>query len=129
DRRDGSGDFARLKDAGPSGVVQVMVDIGDAVGEPGNLPLTGRRHGHRPRVVEDPVSNLPGQVQPVPLVLQMLDDPQALFVVAEGPTEEWRERLLSEVAEGGVAQVVPEGDRLDEVLVQPERPGCRPGDL
>jgi len=37
DRRDGSGDFARLKDAGPGGVVQVMVDIGDAVGELDNV--------------------------------------------------------------------------------------------
>ena len=39
------------------------------------------------------------------------------------------ERALSHVAEGGVPEVMPEGDGLGQVLVQSERPRDRAGNL
>ena len=39
------------------------------------------------------------------------------------------EHLLARVSERRVAEVVAEPDRLDQVLVEPQRPGDRPGDL
>ena len=49
--------------------------------------------------------------------------------VAERPAEERRERLLPQVSERRVPEVVPERDRLREVLVQPEGARRRPRDL
>ena len=39
------------------------------------------------------------------------------------------ERVLARMAEGGVAEVVRQGERLREILVEAERAGERPGDL
>ena len=64
--------------------------------------------------------------------LQALHHPQRVLVVAEVPPEALFqahvERLLADVAEGGMAEVVPQAERLDEVLVQPQRPGHRARD-
>ena len=106
-----------------------MVHVGDPVGEPHHLRLEGGGHGHGPRVVDDPVADLPREVQAGAVLLQVVDDPEALLVVPERTTEERGEGLLAEVAEGGVTEVVAEGDGLGEVLVQAQDPGRRPRDL
>ncbi len=43
--------------------------------------------------------------------------------------EEFGERGFTRVAEGGVTEVVPQPDRLDQVLVQPERAADGAGNL
>jgi hypothetical protein len=42
---------------------------------------------------------------------------------AEALAQRFVEGILARVPEGRVSHVVPEADRLDEVLVQPQRPG------
>ena len=123
------GQLGLLDDAGPHRVVDVVVHVRDAVREPHELRLRRRRRGHRPGVVHDAVADLPGQVQALSVVLEVIDDPQALLVVAERPPEERREGLLAQMAERRVSEVVAERDRLGEVLVQAERTGGGPGDL
>ena len=39
------------------------------------------------------------------------------------------ERLLADVSERRVPEIVPEPDRLGQILVEPQRPGDRPRDL
>ena len=114
---------------GADRVVDVVVQVRDPIGEPHDLRLERGRRRHRPGVVHDPVAHLPREVQPLPVVLEVLDDPQALLVVPERAPEERRERLLPEVPERRVPEVVPERDRLGEVLVQTERAGGGAGDL
>ena len=79
----------------------------------------------RAGVREDPVPHLRGQVQ-------LLGDPQRLLVVMEAGAEPLSqagvEPLLAGVAERRVAHVVPEPDRLGQILVQPQRPGDDAGD-
>ena len=115
---------AVLEDAVTDRVVDVVVDVRDAVDDADDpalealgLLLAGVR--------EDAVSHLVRQVHP-------LGDPQRLLVVAEAPAEALRERgvecLLAGVPERRVAGVVAEADRLDEILVQPERAGDDAGD-
>ena len=98
-------------------VVDVVVDVGDAVDDAHDLPLE-RLRLLRARVGEDPVADLVGEVEPA-------GDPPRLLVVAEAAPERGAERvverLLARVAERRVARVVPEADRLDEVLVEPQR--------
>ena len=63
-------------------------------------------------------------------VLDGIEEPDALDVVPKPPDPvlpaEAVEDLLPEVAEGHVTDVVAEGDRLDEVVVQAESPPDRP---
>src|SRR5262249_1913116 len=63
--------------------------------------------------------------------LQQRDDPERLFVVIEAtvPRHAVVERLLAGVTEWRVPQVVREGDRLREILIESERARDRPGDL
>ena len=90
-------------------------------------------------VFEDPLAHLVGEVEPGKFVppLEKIHHPERLVVVLEGagPRHHLRGKLdlgiaavenlveggLAGVAEGGVAEVVAESDRLDEIFVEPER--------
>ena len=67
-----------------------------------------------------------GQIEAAAVALEHVDDPERVLVVAEAPVEPLAqrlvERLFARVAERRVPEVVAEPDRLDEVLVQPQRP-------
>ena len=100
------------------GVVDVVIDVGHAVDEPHDLPLE-RLWLALAGVREDAVTDLVREVQ-------RARDPQRLLVVAETTVEPLLhgrvERILACVPEGGVPHVVPEADRLYEILVEPQRP-------
>ena len=108
----------------PDRVVDVVVDVRDAVDDADDLALVSLGLDLA-GVLEDPVAHLPGQVQ-------LLGDAQRLLVVPEAGAEPLAqalvEGLLARVAEGRVAHVVAEPDRLGEVLVQPQRAGDAAGD-
>ena len=99
-------------------VVDVVVDVGDAVDDPDDLALL-RRRLLRAGMREDPVADLVREVE-------ASGDPVGLLVVpeaaAEAPSQRLVERLLSRMPERGVAHVVPEADRLDQVFVQAQSP-------
>src|ERR671913_1260535 len=62
----------------------------------------------------------------------MVDYAQGVFVVAKGASvslENAGEGFFSRVAEGGVAEIVAEGDRLREVFVEAESTGYGTGYL
>ncbi len=125
------GQVLGAKDPRPQRVVDVVVDVGDAVDELDDPPLQRRRLA-RAGVVEDAIAHLLGEVEPAPVSLQHLDHPQRVLVVLEAGAaalaQRRVERLLAGVPEGRVAEVVPEPDRLGQVLVEAERPGNRAGD-
>ena len=132
------GNVAVRDDSRPQRVVQIVVDVGDDVGDAHDLTLQalgelGRIDGHhRPHalgVFGDAVAHVEGQVQPQTVVFQFVHDAQALLVVPEPAGAEFVENRLADVAERGVTQVVAEGDGLGQVLVQVQRPGDGPGDL
>ena len=105
-------------------VVDVVVDVGDAVDQPHDPPLErGGQLG--PGVAQDAVAHRLGQVQAAAVALQHLDHPQRVLVVAEAAPEAGLERaverLLPRMPEGRVPEVVAEADRLGQVLVQPQR--------
>ncbi len=95
-----------------------MVDVRDPVDEPHDLPLE-RLGLALARVREDPVADLVREVE-------RERDPLRLLVVPEAATESLPhdvvERILARVPERRVAHVVPEPDRLGQILVQPQRP-------
>jgi hypothetical protein len=111
----------RLDQPGPKRVVDIVVDVGDAVGRTHDLAFEGR--GLRITcVVEYPVPDLPGKVQASALVFQNLDHAKALNVVVKllGARKKLGERALPYVSERCMPQVVSERYRLREVLVEPQ---------
>ena len=81
------------------------------------------------RVSRDPVAHLPREVQSLAIVLEDIDDPQALLVVIESAGHECVEHALPRVTEGRVAQIVSESDGLGQFLVQAQDLGDRARDL
>ena len=73
--------------AGAQRVVDVVVDVRDPVHQPHDLALERRRLRRAPGVADDPVAHRLGQVQPVPVALERVDDPQRVLVVQEPRAE------------------------------------------
>ena len=131
-------DLVLGNDPRPDGVVKVVIDIGDDIGDANDLAFKGGRHvlgaftqnlAPSLGMADDAVADLPGQEKPFAVVLELLDDPQALLGVAEAAFDEAVERGLSRMPEGRVAEVVPERDGFGQVLVEAQGPGDCPGDL
>ena len=88
-------------------------------------------------MLEDPLADVVGQVQArlVVALLETVHDAHGLEVVLEAAglrvalAQQPVEHVLAGVAERRVAEIVPERDRLGEVLVQSERAGGAAGDL
>ena len=110
---------------GADRVVDVVVDVRDAVDDADDLPLE-RLRLVGPGVLEDPVAHLPGEVEPAAVALERSTTRSECSLWRKPPAaalaQQLVERLLARVAERRVAEVVAEPDRLDEILVQPQRP-------
>ena len=68
--------------------------------------------------MRDAVAHFPRQVQPLAIVLEHVDDAKALLVVVEAAGHELVEHALAGVSERRVTQVVPQRDRLGQLLVE-----------
>ncbi|MNI19250.1 hypothetical protein D3C73_726820 [compost metagenome] len=89
---------------------------------------------HRTVVLDHALDRLPAEVQAREARitgLQLGDDAEALDVVVEAAEglHLLVQLVLARVAERRVAQVVGQGDRLGQVVVEPERVGQRPRNL
>ena len=73
-----------------------------------------------------------GQIQTRTVIFQHIHHPQALLIVAKRLTQAVRQRAFTGVAEGGVAQIMAQGNGLRQILIQRQRSGdgsADPGDL
>ena len=98
------------------GVVDVVVEVRDAVDHPHDPPLLRRGLRRAGGMVCDAVAHLLGEVEARAVALQVLDHAQRVLVVAEAPAEALAqagvEHLLADVPERRVPEVVAEADRL-----------------
>ena len=88
----------------------------------------------RPVVLDQALERFPGQVQPVEVRIAPLQpghDAQRLGVVVEAAVRRHQavEFALAGMAEGRVAEVMGQGQRLGQILVEPERARDGAGDL
>ncbi len=128
-----------LQHARPHGIVDVVIDVGDQIGDAHDLPFerggalrridADRRAVLPLRVTADAVAHLPRQVQAASVVLEHVHDAKALLVVAEAAGHERIEHALAGVAERRVPKVVAERDRFGQLLVQLQHLGDRARDL
>src|SRR5258708_24066468 len=125
-------------------VVDVVVVVGDLVHEVDELRLQRGRFALRVLrgcagvavrlVLDDPLPDLPGEVQPRELRVALLEhfqDAQGLPVVLEAPVigHQLGHDLLAGMAERRVPEVVAEHQALREVLVEGEAAGHAAPDL
>src|SRR5713226_3572684 len=116
-----------------------MVDVRDDVGDSRDLPFDRTRTMRRIssdrdavlplRMPRDSVAHFPGEIQPLTVVLQYVDDAEALFVMLEPA---WHERLqdaLARVSEWRVAEIVAERDRFCQFFVELQHLRDASGDL
>ena len=130
--------------SGRQGVLQVGGGVGDLIGAVHQLP--GQRGKQRrievladgrvvPRLVlGEAFPDHSREVQAAKAgvgVFQVVHDPKRLAVVLEPAVvgHQFVEHGFAAVPERRVAEIVPKGNRLDEVLVEPEGPAERPGNL
>ena len=123
-----SRDVLLPEDLTADGVVDIMVDIGHLIGKPHHIALQRGRMARGP-VIHDAVPDLPGQVQPLPVLLQNLDNPHALPVMGKSSRRKLIQDPLPRMAEGRVSDVMSQGNGLGQGLVQPEAPGNGSGNL
>src|SRR6202041_1800853 len=87
------------------------------------------------RMLDDPFANFEGEVQSAEggvALLEIFNDSQGVQIVIETEAVGAHggvEGLLAGVAEGGMADVMHQSERLSEVDVEAERPGDGAGDL
>ena len=100
--------------------------------------VAGRRRAggvdQRPVVLDQARQRRLGQVEAVEgrvSAIKLGDDAERVGIVIEAAMSLHAgvERVLAGMAEGRMAEVVGKRDRLGEVVVDPERPRQRPGDL
>lgn len=86
-----------------------------------------------PIVTEDSIQNLQAQVPALSLPLDFLQKTDPLYIMEESTDPvgfaEMGEEFFTVMTEGRVADIMPEGDCLDQVLVEVEKPAHRPPDL
>ena len=101
-----------------------MVYVGDPVAQAHDRGLA-RVVRRAVGVVQNAHARLIAEVQPLTVPLEHVDDAQALLVMLESAGVDQVQRPLAGVAEGRMPQVVPQTDRLAEILVQAQRPRDR----
>ena len=124
-------------DAGANRVVDVVVEIGQAVGDlhdlaferPGDAPPFSRDALAQLRMLEDAVADLLREIQAAAVLFEDLDHPHALLVVAKAARQAGTQRIFARVTKRGVSQVVPQGRSFGQILVQIEAAGDRSRDL
>ncbi len=114
---------ARVDDACADGVLEVVADVGDAVGPGHDLALGRGGGGPVPGVVAHRVERLDAQVE------RREHHIGAEHRVVVATVDERRQRPLGRVAGGTVATVVPGGGGRGERHVEAHRAGDADGDL
>src|SRR5262249_31712014 len=133
------GEILGTKQACPRGVIYVVIDIRDEVGNAHDLTFDRARPlraGYADRcarlpfrVLGNAVPHLPREVEPPPIVLEHVDDTKALLIVIEATGHETVDDPFARVAEGRVAEVMTQGNGFRQLFVQAEDLGYRARDL
>ena len=105
-----------------------MVDVRNAVCKGDDCPL--ERHGVAVLgMVQDAVPHFDGEVEALAVLFEDVYDAQRLLGVVEPRGAEVVEHPLPHMPEGSVAEVVPQGDGLRQILIEGEAAGDGAGDL
>ena len=117
------------EDAAADGVFDIVVHIGDFIGIADHPALLRPAPCLAVAVRQDALSHLLGEIEAAAVPFQTGHHPDALGGVVEVGVVDVLKGVFPGVAEGGMPQIVPQGDGLGEVLVEAQRPAQGAGDL
>ena len=115
-------------DARALGIIHIVMNIGNLIGDTNHPSLQRRRRGLQ-LMIDDAIPHLPGEVQALPAVLQPVHNAQTLFIVPEAARHDGIQRPLTGVPVGCMPEIMTERDGLDKVVVKPECSPDRARDL
>ncbi|GAB4164293.1 MAG: hypothetical protein Tsb0017_02690 [Geothermobacteraceae bacterium] len=127
-----SGQVVRTDKVAAQGIVEIMIDVSDQVGQAHHFPLTGGwsqsgiRINQRPLplgMTNNAVSDLTRQIQPPSIPLQQVDDTQALPDVTKTARYQPVQHPFTGMAEGRMPKIMAKSDRLCEILIEAKGPG------
>ena len=122
------GNIGDLQNTCAAGVVNIVIDIGNAVGKLNQKSL--KRCGAAiTRVGNDTVAHLPGQIQTLSALFQMIDHANALHIMSKLGVEALSHGLLACMSEGRMPQIVTKRDGLGQILVKAQGTRQRACDL
>ena len=119
--------ICRREESRTQAVVVVMTEIGNAVGDADNTPLKRRRHSLS-RMVQDTVTHRACEVQPLTAAFEHLYHAQALLIMGKMADDLLHDRL-ARMAERRMSNIMPEGNGLRQILVEPQSACNRTRDL
>ena len=64
------------------------------------------------------VAHFPRQIKPLSVLLQNLDDSQALFIVIEATRHQLVQHLFASVSKRCVPEIMPKRDRFGKILIK-----------
>ena len=115
------------QDPAADGIVDIMIDICDAVGKADDVAFSGR--GDHIGMAEDAVPHLFGEIQSFAAFFDIFHHAHALLIVLIAARTDAVQCGFACVPEGGVPEVMPQCDRFGEIFIEPQRPCHRAGDL
>ena len=115
-------DFFFGDDAGTQRIINIVINVGNAVGKAHQAPFESGGFFSL-GVAENPVAHLRGQVQASALFFEFFDHTHALLVVPKTGRIHIIKCALAGVPEGSVPQIVPQGDCLGQILIEPQSAG------
>ena len=100
-------------------VINIRIHIGNLIRQAHNLAL--QRMGNRlGLVIEDTVTHLPCQVQPLSVFLQFLHDAHALLIVFKTAFIDLIQNKFPRMAKRRVSQIMAQRNGLHQILVHPQ---------
>ena len=105
-----------------------MMKIGDLIRKPYHLSLQSRRIPAG-TVIQDPVNDLPGQIETFTVFFQNLHYPGALFIMSKTARTDLIKSFFSSMTKRRVSQVMSQRNGLHQILIQSESLGNSTGDL
>ena len=109
-------------------IVHIVMDIGDLVRKTHDLAFQSRRISTG-TVIHDPVTDFPGKIQSVPVLLQYFHNPDALFIVGKTPRMYLIQRSFPGMSERRVPQIMSQRNGFHQIFIKPECLGNGTGDL
>ena len=97
-------------------IVHIVMDIGDLVRKTHNLAFQSRRISTG-TVIHDPVTDFPGKIQSVTVLLQYFHNPDALLIVCKATRMYLIQRSLSCMSKRRMPQIMSQSDRFHQIFI------------
>ena len=120
--------IAFLENAGTNRIIDIVIDVCDAVGNPDNAPLQ-RLCRCSAGVAENAISHFICKVQTLSVVFQKIHNPDTLLKMPKSIGHNAVERPFAGMAERGMTEIMTKRDGFGKILIEAQGTGNGAGNL